>query len=79
MATSPDVAANAASFEPIRTGAQYIDSMRGRNMKVYLFGELVGEPVDHPMIRPSIKRRRRDLRPGDSKSGARHGDVAVDR
>ncbi len=23
-------------------------------MKVYLFGELVKEPVDHPMIRPSI-------------------------
>ena len=23
-------------------------------MKVYLFGELVNEPVDHPMIRPSI-------------------------
>lgn len=23
-------------------------------MKVYLFGELIGEPVDHPMIRPSI-------------------------
>ena len=23
-------------------------------MKVYLFGELIKEPVDHPMIRPSI-------------------------
>jgi 4-hydroxybutyryl-CoA dehydratase/vinylacetyl-CoA-Delta-isomerase len=23
-------------------------------MKVYLFGELVKEPVDHPLIRPSI-------------------------
>src|SRR5438093_3917885 len=39
---------------PIRTGAEYIQSLRGRNMKVYLFGELVKEPVDHPMIRPSI-------------------------
>ena len=39
---------------PIRNGAEYIKSLRGRNLKVYLFGELVKEPVDHPMIRPSI-------------------------
>ena len=40
--------------EPIRNGSEYIKSLRGRNLKVYLFGELVPEPVDHPMIRPSI-------------------------
>jgi 4-hydroxybutyryl-CoA dehydratase / vinylacetyl-CoA-Delta-isomerase len=39
---------------PIKTGAEYIQSLRGRKMKVYLFGELVPEPVDHPLIRPSI-------------------------
>ena len=39
---------------PIKTAAEYIQSLRGRKMKVYLFGELVKEPVDHPMIRPSI-------------------------
>ena len=39
---------------PIRTGQDYIQSLRGRDLKVYLFGELVKEPVDHPMIRPSI-------------------------
>ena len=39
---------------PIRTSAEYIQSLKGRNLKVYLFGELVKEPVDHPMIRPSI-------------------------
>jgi 4-hydroxybutyryl-CoA dehydratase / vinylacetyl-CoA-Delta-isomerase len=39
---------------PIRNGAEYTKSLRGRNLKVYLFGELVKEPVDHPMIRPSI-------------------------
>jgi len=38
----------------IRTGEEYIQSLRGRKLKVYLFGELVKEPVDHPMIRPSI-------------------------
>lgn len=41
-------------IEPIRSGAQYIDSLRGRNLAVYLFGERVAEPVDHPLIRPSI-------------------------
>jgi 4-hydroxybutyryl-CoA dehydratase/vinylacetyl-CoA-Delta-isomerase len=38
----------------IRTGQDYIQSLRGRNLKVYLFGELVKDPVEHPMIRPSI-------------------------
>lgn len=38
----------------IVTGADYIESLRGRNLNVYLFGERVAEPVDHPMIRPSI-------------------------
>ena len=45
-------AASAAS--PIRTGAEYIASLRGRELRVFLFGELVAEPVDHPIIRPSI-------------------------
>jgi 4-hydroxybutyryl-CoA dehydratase / vinylacetyl-CoA-Delta-isomerase len=39
---------------PIRNGADYVESLRGRGLRVYLFGELVKEPVDHPMIRPSI-------------------------
>mgnify|MGYP000923188853 FL=1 len=39
---------------PIRTGAEYVDSLRGRNLTVYLFGQRVPEPVDHPVIRPSI-------------------------
>ena len=38
----------------IVTGEDYLDSLRGRNLTVYLFGELIEEPVDHPMIRPSI-------------------------
>ena len=38
----------------IITGSDYIESLRGRNLAVYLFGERVTEPVDHPMIRPSI-------------------------
>jgi 4-hydroxybutyryl-CoA dehydratase/vinylacetyl-CoA-Delta-isomerase len=38
----------------IRSGEDYIESLRGRNLEVYLFGERIGEPVDHPMIRPSV-------------------------
>jgi len=38
----------------IETGDQYIDSLRDRALNIYLFGEQVTEPVDHPMIRPSI-------------------------
>lgn len=38
----------------IVSGADYIESLRGRGLVVYLFGERVEEPVDHPVIRPSI-------------------------
>ena len=41
-------------FAPIRTGDDYVQSLRGRDVRVYLFGERVAEPVDHPIIRPSI-------------------------
>ena len=40
--------------DPIRTGTDYIESLRGRDLVVYLFGERVDDPVEHPMIRPSI-------------------------
>ena len=39
---------------PIRTAAEYIESLRGRDLNVFLFGERVTEPVDHPVIRPSV-------------------------
>jgi 4-hydroxybutyryl-CoA dehydratase/vinylacetyl-CoA-Delta-isomerase len=40
--------------QPIRSGADYIESLRDRHLAVYLFGERVVEPVDHPVIRPSV-------------------------
>ena len=40
---------------PIRTADEYIESLRNRDLKVYLFGELIKEPVDHPLIRPSVE------------------------
>ena len=33
----------------------YLDSIRNRNLKIYLMGELVKEPLEHPIIRPSIE------------------------
>tara|TARA_B100000131_G_scaffold198517_1_gene190693 strand:+ start:647 stop:2092 length:1446 start_codon:yes stop_codon:yes gene_type:complete len=33
----------------------YLESLRGRALKVHLLGEVVEEPVDHPIIRPSIE------------------------
>ena len=38
----------------IITREDYLNSLRGRNLKVYLLGERVAEPVDHPLILPSI-------------------------
>ena len=43
-----------ARFKPIVTGEDYLASLRGRNITCYLFGERVPEPVDNPLIRPSI-------------------------
>ncbi len=40
---------------PIKTAEDYINSLRGRKLKVYLFGELVEDIVEHPLIRPRIK------------------------
>jgi 4-hydroxybutyryl-CoA dehydratase/vinylacetyl-CoA-Delta-isomerase len=39
---------------PIRTGEDYINSLRGRNLKIFLFGEEIKDYVEHPIIRPSI-------------------------
>ena len=38
----------------IRTGEDYINSLRGRKLKIFLFGEKIVDYVEHPMIRPSI-------------------------
>jgi len=38
----------------LMTGEQYIESIRKINMEVYLFGERVENPVDHPVLRPSL-------------------------
>ncbi len=46
--------ASSVTVQPIVTGADYVESLRARNLRVYFLGERVREPVDHPVIRPSI-------------------------
>lgn len=36
------------------TSAEYIESLRKLNTKVYMFGEKIDNWVDHPIIKPSI-------------------------
>lgn len=38
----------------IKTGQDYVDSLRGRDTRLFLMGQQVEEPADHPMIVPSI-------------------------
>ncbi len=40
---------------PLMTSEQYEESLRDLNLVVYLFGERIGNPVDHPIIRPSMR------------------------
>ena len=41
-------------FSVLETAEDYVESLRGRNLDVYLLGERLKEPVDHPIVRPSI-------------------------
>lgn len=38
----------------LKTAEEYERSLRKLNLKIYLLGELVADPVDHPIIRPSM-------------------------
>ncbi len=38
----------------LKTGRDYLESLRKLNMTIYLFGEKIENFVDHPVIRPSI-------------------------
>src|SRR5476651_627005 len=46
--------AEVAATSTMKTPEQYEESLRQLNFKVYLMGELVTNPVDHPIIRPSM-------------------------
>ena len=38
----------------LMTGEQYIESIRKLNMQVYMFGKKIENPVDDPILRPSL-------------------------
>ncbi|MCX8104194.1 MAG: 4-hydroxybutyryl-CoA dehydratase, partial [Candidatus Bipolaricaulota bacterium] len=38
----------------LKTGREYVASLRKRKIKVYLLGEEIKNPVDHPIIKPSV-------------------------
>lgn len=38
----------------LMTGEQYVESIRKLNLQVYMFGEKIENPVDHPILRPSL-------------------------
>jgi 4-hydroxybutyryl-CoA dehydratase/vinylacetyl-CoA-Delta-isomerase len=61
----------------IRSGDDYVESLRGRDVTVYLFGETVPEPVDNPMIRPSINALKAtyDLADSDPELASAHSPI----
>ena len=63
---------------PIRSGTDYIESLRNRGLKVYLLGERIAEPVDHPIIRPSINAvaRTYDLALENAELASAHSSIA---
>lgn len=38
----------------ISNGQEYLDSVRNRGTRLFLFGERIEEPADHPMVVPSL-------------------------
>lgn len=39
---------------PMKTGAEYIESLRKLDLNLWMFGEKIDSPVDHPIIIPSM-------------------------
>src|SRR3972149_1154401 len=43
-----------AVWKSVKTGAEYIRSLENRRIRVFLGGKMVRDPVNHPIIRPSV-------------------------
>ena len=39
----------------MKTVDQYLDSLKARNVRLFVRGELVKDPVDHPLVAPSVR------------------------
>lgn len=63
---------------PIVTADDYIVSLRRRAMTIYFMGERVAEPVDHPVIFPSINAMAETYRLASERPelGGVHSDIA---
>ena len=48
------MAAKGTCVMALMTGEQYVESMRKLNLQVYMFGKKIENPVDDPILRPSL-------------------------
>ena len=64
--------------KPIVNADDYFASLRGRRMNVFFMGERVPEPVDHPVIRPSINAMAETFRLASERPelGTVHSEIA---
>lgn len=53
-ATTTDEARWSRPDRPLVTGDDYVESLRGRRLRVHYLGERVDDVVDHPVVRPSV-------------------------
>ena len=53
-AASTKMAAKGTCVMALMTGEQYVESMRKLNLQVYMFGKKIENPVDDPILRPSL-------------------------
>jgi len=54
LVPSPVAAGQAPKLPEIRTAEEYLKTLRGRNVGVYIRGEFVKDFVDHPIVWPSV-------------------------
>ena len=66
-----------ARMPVIKNGEEYLQSLRGRGTKLFLFGEQIEEPADHPIIKPSINALRAsyDLAESDPELATAHSPL----
>lgn len=65
----------------IKNGEDYLASLRNRGTKLFLFGEKIEEPADHPMIKPSINALKAtyDLAEDEPELASAHSSLINDR
>lgn len=54
ISAAPTSGGTRTKVKRVETPEDYFASLANRGLTVYMFGELVKEPLDHPVIRPSV-------------------------